>query len=49
MTITEPVVSLQIASHDTKIGCIQLLWAGAKEYQFSLLLCADPLIKSYVF
>ena len=25
MTITEPVVSLQIASHDTKIGCIQLL------------------------
>ena len=29
------------ASHDTKIGCISLVWAGAKKYKFSCLL--DPL------
>ena len=32
------------ASHDTKIGCIPLVWAGAKKHKFSFLLCAGPLI-----
>ena len=31
------------ASHDTMIGCIRLVWAGAKKYKFSFLLCAGPL------
>ena len=31
------------ASHDTKIGCIRLVWAGAKTYKFSFLRCAGPL------
>ena len=28
---------------DTKTGCIRLVWAGAKKYKFSFLLCAGPL------
>ena len=40
-------VFLQIAPkrcfHDTEIGCISLVWAGAKKYEFSFLLCAGPL------
>ena len=31
-------------SHDTKIGCIRLVWAGAKKYNFLFLLCAGPLM-----
>ena len=31
------------ASHETKIGCISLVWAGANKYKFSLLLCTGPL------
>ena len=32
------------ASHDTKIGCIRLAWAGSKKnHKFSFLLCAGPL------
>ena len=31
------------ASHDTMIGCISLVWAGAKKYKFSFLLCTGPL------
>ena len=34
---------LNCASHDTKIGCIQFLWAEASKYKFSFLLCAGPL------
>ena len=34
---------IDIPLHDTKIGCIQLLWAGAKIYKFSFLLRAVPL------
>ena len=30
------------ASHDTKIGCISLVSAGAKKYRFSFLLCPGP-------
>ena len=29
--------------YETKIGCIQFLWAGAKQFKFSILLCAEPL------
>ena len=29
------------ASHDTKIGCIRLVLAGAKKYKFSILLCSE--------
>ena len=35
---------LNSASHDTKIGCIALVWAGVKQYKFSLSMCAGPLI-----
>ena len=34
------------ASHDTKIGCIRLVWAVAKRYKFSFLLCAGPLSRT---
>ena len=40
-TNTGPVRA--VASYDTKIGCIRLVWAGAKIYTFSFLLCTDPL------
>ena len=47
MAFTGPAFFLQIASkgasYDTKISCIQLLWAGAKIYKFSFLQCAGPL------
>ena len=44
MNLTEPVfffckLLLNGASHYTKIGCIRLVWAGAKKY-FSFQLCA---------
>ena len=44
MTLTGPVFFLQIARapHDTKIGCIRLLWAEAKKHKLSFLLCAGP-------
>ena len=47
MTCTGPVffckLLLNCASHDTKISCIRLVWAGAKKYKFWFLLCAGPL------
>ena len=36
------------ASHDTKIGCISLVWAGAKKYKFYFLLSADPFIRVFL-
>ena len=33
--------------YDTKIGCIQFLWAGAKKYIFYFFLCAIPLTSSH--
>ena len=32
------------ASHETEIGCISLVWAGAKKLKFSFLHCTGPLI-----
>ena len=44
MTPTGPFfLLLNGASHDTEIGCIGSVWAGAKKSIFSFLLCADPL------
>ena len=47
MTLTGPVFFLKLllnsALHDTKIGCILLVWSGAKKYTFSFLLCAGSL------
>ena len=54
MTLTGPVwppldqcffckLLLNGASNDTEIGCSGLVWAGAKKYKFSFLLCAGPL------
>ena len=47
MTPTGPLFFCKLlqngASHETKIGCIRLVWAGAKKYKFSFLLCAGPL------
>ena len=47
MTLTGPMFFCKLllngASHDTNIGCIRLVWAGAKENKFSFLLCAGPL------
>ena len=40
---TGPVRVFFFKLHDTKIGCIRLVWAGAKKYKFSFLLCAGPL------
>ena len=31
--------------HGTKIGSIRLVWAGAKNYKFSFLLCTGSLSK----
>ena len=49
VTLTGPVVFYKLLlngdSHDTKIGCIRLVWAGDKKYNFSFLLCAGPLRK----
>ena len=51
MTLTGPVffckLLLNVASHDTKIDCIRLVWAGAKKYEFSFLLGAGPLRPCY--
>ena len=47
-SLTGPVFICKLllngASQVNKIGCIRLVWAGAKKYKFSFLLCADPLI-----
>ena len=54
MTLTGPAVSCKLvlsgALHDNKICYICLVWAGAKRYKFSFLLCAGPLIilKAYL-
>ena len=41
MTLTGPVFFCKLllngASHDTKIGCIGLVWAGPKKYKYYLL------------
>ena len=34
-------------SHDTKIWCIRLVWAGTEKYRYSFLLCAGPLRCKY--
>ena len=45
MQLTGPLTGpLNGASYDSKIGCSQFSWAGAKKYKFLFLLCAVPLI-----
>ena len=49
MTRTGPVVFCKLlqngALHDIKIGCIRLVWAGAKKYKFLFMLCAGTVRK----
>ena len=37
------------ASHDNKIGCIRLVWAGARKYNFSFLLCVGSLSMVHIY